>query len=63
MDTDKTRLERLRELRDILYRQLTSDEPGASVAQLARQYRETLVEIETLEATASNADGLDGVLG
>lgn len=57
-----THLERLRELRDILHKRLHADD-GHSMAQIARQYRETLDEIELLEMAEPDDNGLDSMLG
>lgn len=58
----ENRLTQLRELIDILAAKI-DDNPGArDLAQLSRQYRETLKEIEELEIAFDNDDDISKIL-
>ena len=57
-----TRLEQLRELLEILADEI-DQRPGArDLAQLSRQYRETLKEIEEIEGAQANDDDISEIL-
>lgn len=57
-----TRLEQLRELLEILADEI-DQRPGArDLAQLSRQYRETLKEIEEIEGAQTNDDDISEIL-
>lgn len=57
--TETDRLTQLKALRDVLASKI-NDDPGArDLAQLAKQYRETLKEIEELEGN----DGAEDEIG
>lgn len=56
------RLSQLKELRDILADEI-NNRPGArDLAQLAKQYRETLKEIEELEGNNAEEDEIEKLL-
>ena len=60
--TDGTRLEQLKELLRILAGEI-DERPGArDLAQLSRQYRETLKEIEEIEGAEQNDDDISEIL-
>lgn len=60
--TDGTRLEQLKELLRILADEI-DERPGArDLAQLSRQYRETLKEIEEIEGSEQNGDDISEIL-
>lgn len=56
------RLERLISLRDILGEAITGCESKRDLAALARQYRETLKEIEEIEGTVTDGDEISELL-
>jgi hypothetical protein len=57
-----TRLEQLKELLEILADEI-DQRPGArDLAQLSRQYRETLKEIEQIEGAEQNDDDISEIL-
>ena len=51
---DGTRLEQLRTLAEIIASHIDEDDGSHSMAQLARQYRETIAEIAALEEDADD---------
>ena len=56
------RLDRLKRLREILNERI-EDGPGArDLAQLARQYRETLKEIDEIEGVGVSADEISEII-
>lgn len=60
--TERPRVEQLRELLIILAKEIDS-EPGArDMASLARQYRETIREIEEIEGAGNNEDEISEIL-
>ena len=59
-DPDADRLSRLEELRDMLYEAMQQT-GGGSLAQLSKEYRATLVEIEVAEAGQDGEDADDPV--
>lgn len=59
----KPRVEQLKELLLILAKEI-DDQPGArDMASLARQYRETLKEIEEIEGNSEQEDEISKILG
>ena len=59
---NKTRLDRLKELAKVLAREIDSAEDRKAIPQLARQYRETLKEIEEIEGSADEGDEIASIL-
>lgn len=59
---DGTRAEQLRALALVIADQIDAGDESHSMAQLARQYRETIAELEAVEGEA-DADGLEDILG
>lgn len=57
-----TRLEQLKELALILAESIDSDDESHSMAQLARQYRETIREIAELESDDDNSDPIAQII-
>ena len=58
----ESRLTQLKELLAILADKI-DDDPGArDLAQLVKQYRETLKEIEEIEGAESHDDAISGIL-
>ena len=57
----KTRLEKLKDLETDLY-ELMKRANSRSIAPLAKQYRETLKEIEEIEGASANDDDIAGIL-
>ena len=53
---DGTRLEQLRTLALVIAEHIDSDDDSHSMAQLARQYRETIREISELEGDGDDGD-------
>ena len=58
-----TRLEKLRALALVIAEQIDSGDESHSMAQLARQYRETIREIEELEDGTDDGDDIDAIIG
>lgn len=58
----ENRLTQLRELRDILATKIDENPGARDLAQLSRQYRETLKEIEELEIAFDNDDDISKIL-
>ena len=56
------RLSQLKELRDILADEINSRPGARDLAQLAKQYRETLKEIEELEGNNVEEDEIEKLL-
>lgn len=56
-----TRLEKLRELEAVLHRELPLAD-SKSLASIARQYRETLREIEEIEGVTDDGDEIADIL-
>ena len=56
-----SRLEKLKELEEELYKQMQKAN-SRTIAAIARQYRETLKEIEDIEGVESNGDEIEGIL-
>lgn len=59
---DGTRAEQLRALALVIADQIDAGDESHSMAQLARQYRETIAELEAVEGEA-DADVLEDILG
>lgn len=60
--TETDRLTQLKALRDVLAAKI-NDDPGArDLAQLAKQYRETLKEIEEIEGGEHGEDEIEKLL-
>lgn len=57
-----TRLEQLKELLRILADQIDARPGARDLAQLSRQYRETLKEIEEIEGSENNDDDISEIL-
>ena len=57
-----SRVERLIELRDILSEAINESESKRDLAALARQYRETLKEIEEIEGAEANDDDIAAII-
>ena len=57
-----TRLEKLKELEEELHKQMQKAN-SRSIAAIARQYRETLREIEEIEGGNSDESEIDKILG
>lgn len=62
INTETDRLTQLKALRDVLAAKI-DDDPGArDLAQLAKQYRETLKEIEEIEGENHGEDEIEKLL-
>ena len=59
---DGTRLEQLKELLRILADEIDKRPGARDLAQLSRQYRETLKEIEEIEGAERNDDDISEIL-
>lgn len=59
---DKPRVEQLKELLLVLAEQIDSKPGARDMASLARQYRETLKEIEEIEGSEDNDDDIGQLL-
>lgn len=57
-----SRLDRLIELRDVLDSAIAECDSKRDLAALARQYRETLKEIEEIEGADSNDDDIAAII-
>lgn len=58
---EKDRLHKLKELEAELYKQMQKAN-SRSIAAIARQYRETLKEIEEIEGVGGNEDEIEDIL-
>ena len=56
-----SRLEKLKELEQELYKQMQKAN-SRTIAAIARQYRETLKEIEDIEGVENNGDEIESLL-
>ena len=59
---DGTRLEQLKALALVIAAQIDDGDDTHSMAQLARQYRETIREIEELEDGTDDGDPIAGII-
>ena len=59
---NEPRVEQLKELLLVLAKQIDSKPGARDMASLARQYRETLKEIEEIEGTTDNDDDIGKLL-
>lgn len=57
-----THLDQLKTLASILAKAIDDPAENDNVASLARQYRDTINEIEAIEGTDSNDDDIAGIL-
>lgn len=57
------RVEQLKELLQILAQKIDEDPGARDLAQLAKQYRETLREIEEIEGNGGQEDEITDLLG
>ena len=62
INTNLSRLEQLKCLRDIIADKINSDPGARDLAQLCKQFRETNKEIEELEGTNNAEDEIDKIL-
>lgn len=60
--SNDTRLEQLKSLAEILADKINSDPGARDLAQLAKQYRETLKEIEEIEGGEYGEDEIEKLL-
>lgn len=60
--TNGTRLEQLKALALVIAARIDDGEDSHSMAQLSRQYRETLKEISELESDDDNSDPIAAIL-
>ena len=60
--TETDRLTQLKSLRDVLAEKINSDPGARDLAQLAKQYRETLKEIEEIEGGEHGEDEIEKLL-
>lgn len=61
-EENKSRLTRLKELRDKLETAIENCESMRDLAALSRQYRETIREIEDIEGTYDDEDEIESLL-
>ena len=59
---NSTRIEQLKALLAVLANKIDSDPGARDMAQISRQYRETLREIDELEALEERLDEIDTIL-
>ena len=59
---NSTRIEQLKALLAVLANKIDSDPGARDMAQISRQYRETLREIDELEALEEGPDEIDTIL-
>ena len=62
INTDGTRIVQLRALAEILADKINEDPGARDLAQLAKQYRETLKEIEEIEGVDNGEDEIEKIL-
>lgn len=63
INANDARLEQLKALAEILADKINSDPGARDLAQLAKQHRETLKEIEEIEGTGNDESEIDKLLG
>jgi len=61
--TNESRLEQLKELLEILADAIDRKPGARDLAQLSKQYRETIREIEDIEGAGDNDDEIGEILG
>lgn len=59
---NKSRLEQLKDLLKVLAREIDTKPGARDLAQLSRQYRETLAEIEEIKGTGDDDDEVQKIL-
>ncbi len=59
---NKSRLEQLKDLLKVLAREIDKKPGARDLAQLSRQYRETLAEIEEIKGTGDDDDEVQEIL-
>lgn len=59
---NKSRLEQLKDLLKVLAREIDKKPGARDLAQLTRQYRETLAEIEEIKETGDDDDEVQEIL-
>lgn len=59
---NSTRIEQLKALLAVLANKIDSNPGARDMAQISRQYRETLKEIDELEALEESLDEIDTIL-
>ena len=62
INSTDTRLNQLKDLAEILAEKINSDPGARDLAGLAKQYRETLKEIEEIEGVDNDEDEIDSIL-
>ena len=62
INSNGTRLDQLKNLAEILAEKINSDPGARDLAGLAKQYRETLKEIEEIEGVDNGEDEIDKIL-
>lgn len=63
INSTDTRLNQLKDLAEILAEKINSDPGARDLAGLAKQYRETLKEIEEIEGANNGENEIDSILG
>ena len=63
INANDARLEQLKALAEILADKINSDPGARDLAGLAKQYRETLKEIEQIEGADNGEDEISKILG
>lgn len=62
LQSNKSRIESLKDLLDILAEKINTDPGARDLAGLSKQYRETLKEIEEIEGAGNGEDEIDKIL-
>lgn len=62
INVSDSRLSQLKDLAEILAEKINSDPGARDLAQLAKQYRETLKEIEDIEGEENGENEIDKLL-
>lgn len=62
INTSDSRLNQLKDLAEILADKINADPGARDLAGLAKQYRETLKEIEEIEGTGNDESEIDKLL-
>ena len=62
INVSESRLSQLKDLAEILAEKINSDPGARDLAQLAKQYRETLKEIEEIEGGEHGEDEIEKLL-